>query len=234
MSDAARYAIYFVPEDDSALARFGWAWLGRRATEIEPIDPTVPPGFDRARFLDIISEPRRYGFHATLKAPFRLTEGRSIADLVAALRTFAANQSPFILPPLELASLNRFLALRLTSPCLPLAALAAQAVRHFDAFRAPADETETARRLAAGLTARQELLLEAWGYPYVLEEWRFHMTLTGPLEEDSRRRVATVLRPLLEGLAAAEPCASISLFEQPEGSRLFRQMVRFALGGAPP
>lgn len=234
MSGATRYAIYFAPEDASALGRFGWTWLGRHPTEVEPVDPTVPPGFDRGRFLDIIAEPRRYGFHATLKAPFRLAEGRSAAELGAALGSFAADQAPFTLPALQLASLDRFLALRLASPCPALAALAAQTVRHFDPFRAPPDEEETRRRLANPLTEHQKHLLHAWGYPYVLEEWRFHMTLTGPLEEDSRRRVAAVLQPLVTGLAPAEPFASISLFEQPEGSRLFRMIDRFALRGAQP
>jgi uncharacterized protein DUF1045 len=72
--------------------------------------------------------------------------------------------------------------------------LAADCVTRFDRFRAPMTADEKARRTAAGLSAAQSANLERWGYPYVLDEFRFHMTLTGRIAGDRSAAIRTLLR----------------------------------------
>ncbi len=221
---APRYAVYFVPEDDSALARFGWDWLGRGPDAAAPPPPS--------RQAEITAEARRYGFHATLKPPFRLGEGASLPALCAALRDFAAGRRPFAEPPLALAELDGFLALRPSRHSAAIADLADDCVRVFDTFRAPAGAEERLRRLARPLTPRQRRQVEAWGYPYVFEDFRFHLTLTGRLDDDERARWLAALHELA-GPALAEPVAfrSLCLFEQNAAAAPFTLLDRFPFGG---
>ena len=65
-----RYAIYYLPPA-GALADFGARWLGwdvRRGAAAVQLDL---PGL-----RDATEAPRKYGFHGTLKPPFRLAEGQ--------------------------------------------------------------------------------------------------------------------------------------------------------------
>ncbi|HET6522220.1 MAG TPA: DUF1045 domain-containing protein, partial [Geminicoccaceae bacterium] len=177
-----RYAIYFAPAPDDPLGAFGNRWLGRDPWTGECLPQPRIPGLAPERLHAITASPRRYGFHGTLKPPFALAPGATPADLDMAARTFAAARRP-VEVPLALRSLSGFLALVPAEPVPALDALAADCVRAFDSFRAPSDAAELSRRRAAGLTARQDALLLAWGYPYVFEEFRFHLTLTERLGE---------------------------------------------------
>src|SRR5262249_42874983 len=133
-------------------------------------------------------EPARYGFHATLMAPFELADGGSADNLAADIDAFASTRAPVALGRLEVASIGRFVALILAGPHDAVAQLAADCLPAFDQFRAPLSAHDRERRLSAKLTPRQIELLDRWGYPYVLSEFRFHMTLTGPLPADERER----------------------------------------------
>ena len=186
---ADRYAIYFAPDPETPLWRFGCSVLGCDAGT--GLDEPVPEalaglGLD---WRAATEEPRRYGFHATLKAPFRLAEGRCEEDLLAAAAAFAARRDAFEIPRLEPRALGRFIALVLAEPHAVLHALADDCVRDLDALRAPLTDTERARRGAAALPPRAAAYLERWGYPQILEDFRFHMTLTGPLPEAQRPAV---------------------------------------------
>ena len=99
----------------------------------------------------------------------------------------------------------------------------------FDAYRAPPDAAELAKRHAAGLTPRQAELLARWGYPYVLDEFRFHLTLTGPIADAAERtRVAGLLRPLVAPLLGQPmPVRELCLFHQPDRAAPFRLIQRF-------
>lgn len=130
---------------------------------------------------EITAEPRRYGFHATIKAPFRLAEGKSEGDLVKAVREFAASHDSVVLPRVVPAAIGRFRALVPGEEPEEANALAAEVVREFDEFRAPLTRADFARRNPDRLTARQRELLMEFGYPYVLDEFRLHMTLTDSL-----------------------------------------------------
>ena len=232
-----RYAVYFAPPADGPLARFGAAWLGRdaAATGSRPIRPPVP-GIDPDLAERITAEPRRYGFHATLKPPFALAEGRTEAELVASLRAFAAARRPFVAPPLRLAAIGRFLALMPDDAAPMLHALADDCVSTFDAFRAPPSEQELARRRRAPLTPRHDENLRRWGYPYVFESFRFHITLTGPIADDTlRETVAAGLQPLVEPFARASLAVdAVTLFVEEDGDdpRPFRVAARFPFGDA--
>ncbi len=192
-ASSVRYAVYYVPAAGSDLSRLGQAWLGRDCWSDRPLARPRLPGLDDFDVDAVTAAPRRYGLHATLKAPFRLAETGDEARLLAYCRRFAADLAAVECPPLKVAVLDGFAALTPSRACPALDRLAATTVEGFDPFRAPPTANELARRRGAGLSARQDALLEAWGYPYVMEEFRFHITLTGKLSEPLLARLCPVL-----------------------------------------
>ncbi len=228
---AARYAVYYTPERSSELARFANAWLddepGKNVFGDEvPWSGLIDPDYRRS----ITSAPRIYGFHATLKPPFFLTGGMQLADLETAVADFAAERPRLTLPRLQLTSLGDFLVLTAAAPTPELDALAADAVCCLDAFRKAASDEELALRRGVGLTERQEELLMDWGYPYVMEEFRFHMTLSTRLDETGQSRLLSILKPILAPMIE-QPLTieAVSLVEQPEPGARFIERGRFPL-----
>jgi len=227
----ARHAIYYAPAANSRWWQFGSRWLGRDAVSGEPLPQFEVPGMPAEVLREVTAEPRRYGFHATLKPPFALPEGANSQDLYQVVKALAKQQRPFSLGIPRLRTLGSFLALAPDPEPAELAVLAAECVGQLDIFRATPAAGELARRRAAGLSPRQDELLSRWGYPYVMEEWRFHMTLTGKLSADRRR----VLEPWLEmrlGELQAEPLMvdALCVFEQAAPEAAFRLTQRFAFG----
>ena len=228
----ARYSIFMAPPAGSALWRFGSAVIGYDAET--GLDVPLPPGLpDAAGWRGLTSEPRRYGFHGTLKPPFRLSDGTSEIDLLVAARTFAASRVPFHLPALGVAALGAFVALVPTERSGALDRLAGDCVRAFEPFRAPLNAAERERRLRAPLTERQAASLERWGYPYVFDDFRFHMTLTGSLPAERREPVRAALAERYAGIARrpALVAASVAVFRQPSPDERFRVLERFSFGG---
>src|SRR5262249_20799199 len=146
--------------------------------------------------VELTREPRTYGFHATLKAPFRLRDGLAEADLVRAFQAFAKTlrQVPTIVPAVEM--LEGFIAIVPQTPSADVDALAAAFVREFDQFRAPMSQDERARRLRAKLSPREQANIDRWGYPYVFDDFRFHMTLTGRLPANRQAAILPALREI--------------------------------------
>ncbi len=171
-----RLAIYFCPAP-GALADAAAQWLGRDVATgaVLPQPHPMLPGLTVA--------PRRYGFHATLKAPFRLAAGHGEATLLEGVRVLARALRPVAIEGLAPRRLGGFLALMPGGDTKALDALAAQVVTGLDRFRAPLTEAEIARRNPSALAPRQRALLAQWGYPHVLDTFRFHMTLTDRLTE---------------------------------------------------
>lgn len=234
MSDTARrFALYLAPTPESALWRFGSAVLGHDAETGEA--PAVPdlPGFDAETWHALTEEPRRYGFHGTLKAPFRLRDGIGDADFSTALAAFAAGRHAFEMPPLEVTALGPFIALTPAARVPQLNDLAAAAVTELDGLRAPLTADEVARRRPDRLSARQAEHLAAYGYPYVLDEFRFHMTLTGPLPERDRIHALNALRDAYaaSGAAVPVPVGEVALYEQAVPGERFRLSRRLPFGG---
>jgi putative phosphonate metabolism protein len=225
-----RFAIYWAPPRNAPLAEIGEAWLGRSAESDAALERPVLPGFGAGELAAATAEPRRYGLHATLKPPFRLAEGGSAAALAAAFDDFARRQSRVIAPPLRLKRIGRFLALVPGARTPALDALAAAAVEAFDAFRAPLDAAELARRHAAGLSPAQAQHLARWGYPYVMEEFRFHVTVTGALETALAERLSPALERLFAPvLTLPLEIAELALFAEPAPRAPFRLIRRAAL-----
>jgi putative phosphonate metabolism protein len=229
--ESGRYAIYFAPEPGSPLARFGASWLGYDVAGGEKVPQPAVPTIDAEWLRAITAEPRRYGFHATLKPPFILAEGCMVEELEEATAALAHEQAAFDAPPLHLSCISGFWALTLSMACAPLHALADRCVRDLDRFRAPASAEELARRRRARLTARQEQLLARWGYPHVMDEFRFHMTLTARLDAAEGAVVARALEPLVAPLCRESPrIDALSLFHQPNHDAPFRLVQRYPLG----
>jgi putative phosphonate metabolism protein len=229
-----RYGVYYAPPGDGALWPLAQSWLGRDCESGQRLPQPTFDGWRSEELAEATESPRRYGFHATLKAPFRLAPDSSEQDLYESLAVFAQRQRPFAIPPLKVSAIGAFIALTLSAPAPEMSALAAAAVNDLDPLRAALSESDIQRRLAAGLTPRQEELLRTWGYPYVFEEFRFHMTLTGPIgRSDRRERLQTSLaahfRPVL---ADPVPVEEICLYSQPAGDAPFRLVERFRLGEA--
>ena len=225
MTGAPRYALYFTPKPGSDLARFGNAVLGTdNHTGAE-----VPRPEGMADLADVTDSPRRYGFHATLKAPMRLAPGLAEADLLAAAETLAADHPPVPVGLLRVATLGAFTALVPDAAPPELGLFAAECVAAFEPFRASLTEAEVARRRPERLSPRGRALLAAWGYPHVFEEFRFHMTLSDALPEEARA-------PWRERLAAAYGAGAplvldaLSVLRQ-DGAAPFRVLRRIPLGG---
>lgn len=193
----ARYAIYYVPKPDTPLAQFGASWLGRDVATGEAVAQPVIRDMDAARLLDITGAPRKYGFHATLKPPFRLAKGCDLNLLDEAIEAFVVAQEPFAVPTLELSELDGFIALRPKKESSTLHQFAEDCVRVFDPFRAPPSKQELEKRLASELTDKQVKLLKKWGYPYVMSEFRFHMSLTERLKGKERMHLMAQLEPIV-------------------------------------
>jgi hypothetical protein len=194
MMTAPRYAIYFVPDPDTALYRFGSAVLGYdcfTGAEIPPLD-ALP--VDSGTWSELTREPRRYGFHATLKAPFRLAAGRTEAELISKFVEFPCTiaMAPTIEPAICL--IRHFVAIIPANLSPGPRALAASCVKHFDDFRAPLTSADRSRRLAAHLTTRQIGHVGRWGYPYVFDDFHFHMTLTGTLAAGCQQAMVAYLQ----------------------------------------
>jgi hypothetical protein len=263
VSDGPRYAIYFVPAPESDLHRFGSAVIGydchtgadvahpraalaseasdQRGDSIVRAPDTRPEPGSSARGLSgheadwakLTHEPRQYGFHATLKAPFFLSPASSETQLANALENFAtfARSVPTIVPAVSM--LGNFIAIVPRERDAAVDALAADCVTIFDAFRAPMSPQERARRVAAGLSHRQTTNLDRWGYPYLFDEFRFHMTLTGPLPPGRRNAILAVLQEQFANWCGDHPIMvdRLALLRQDDAGARFRVVSQAALGG---
>lgn len=230
MTDKKRYAVFFAPGTETALGRFGNAWLGFDPATGADLERPALAGVDGGAALEAIRTPARYGFHGTLKPPFLLAAGTSLSDLEDAIEDLVQNHMAFDLGRFEVRALGQFLAFVPVLPPSALDDLAAACVRVLDGFRAAPSEDELARRRQAGLTPRQEDLLVRWGYPYVFDQFRFHLTLTGPMPTEAQDRFLSALRGAAgDALAAPVRVNDVALFEDPGNGGRFRLRRRFAL-----
>jgi hypothetical protein len=222
---SCRYAVYFAPAPSHALWHAGCDWLQRDASADEARPPT------RAH----VGQPWRYGFHATLKPPMRLSVKHDEAGLRAAIEQLAQRTPRFAMPALSVQWLGDFLALQAAPPVTPthpLHRLADACVTQLDAWRAPPSPEELQRRLATPLNEAQLALLKQYGYPHVLSQWRFHMTLTDALPTDAglRQTVQQAATQHFSGaLGLPLQCDALSLFVEPASGQPFRLLQRYAL-----
>ena len=194
MAEFVRYAIYWLPK--GPLGRWGEGWLGWQMATGMPLPRPVVPGLPMP-LPDLTAAATAYGLHATLKPPFALAPGQDQGALRRAFAAFCTTERTVVVPGLRLTNLDGFMALTPAGDNAAVKALARNAVAALDPFRAPPGAAELARRRSAGLTDRQEALLQRWGYPYVMDEFRFHVTLTGRVNTDQAAQVRAVLGPLV-------------------------------------
>ena len=228
-----RYAIYYAPPADAAWGEFATSWLGwdMQAGQVVDQPEVTSPDLTGLDLAAITQVPRKYGLHATLKPPMRLAQGCNLADLQAACEALAAQQAPVALEGLHLARLGRFLALRVTGDETALNRLATACVRDLDRFRAPASEAELAKRRASGLSPAQEANLLAWGYPFVLDQFRFHITLTDKLPRAELTAVEAALAAhLIPLLPKPLVIRDVALVGEDDAGR-FHMIQRYALAG---
>lgn len=222
----ARYAIYYAPRADSALWAKASAWLGYDAYAGEVVARSVPAGLEDLDLDTLTQDPKGYGFHGTLKAPFEMAAWRTEAELLDQVARSAVRLSAFEVP-IAPAALGRFLAFQLGHPSPEMQALHALCVRDFDGFRAPPSDADLARRRKAPLTPEQDARLVEWGYPYVFEDFRFHMTLTSAIGDEAMR--ARVLAALTDHFAAETGphlFDGLAVFKQDDREAPFRILQR--------
>ena len=230
MTSFPRYAIYFAAGVDSALTRFGAELLGYDAYTGNELPFPADASRPAPDWRDITADPRKYGFHGTLKAPMALAPGKTEAELLAACATFAgeARKIPVIRPIVD--AISGFIAIIPAEPVGVLQELAADCVRAFDGFRTALTADDRARRRPEKLSERQRDYLDRWGYPYVMEEFRFHMTLTGRLDAERRGPILEMLRARFAALGLdALAIDRIALFKQDDAGARFRIVGEWVL-----
>jgi putative phosphonate metabolism protein len=234
MTNYPRYAIYFVPAPGDDLNRFGAKLLGYDA--FSGGDLPFPEGITGAvpDWRDLTEDPRKYGFHATLKAPFTLEPGRSEAELIAACEAFAGTARPIPVITPVVQAISGFIAVVPAEASDQLNLLAADCVREFDSFRAALRAEDRARRNPSALTAAQIDHLDRWGYPYVMEDFRFHMTLTGRPPAERREQLVAMLRQRFVALDLKTLVVDrIAVFRQDDAASRFRVLAHFGLQSVP-
>jgi putative phosphonate metabolism protein len=234
MTETPRYALYYAPPPRSELGRFGAHLLGYDAFSGKTLRLPVDIEQMLPDWGELTQDPRKYGFHATLKAPMWLADGKTEIELLAACASFAG--SPRRIPVIEpvVNAIGDFIAIVPSQRSVELEQLAADAVGRFDGFRAPLTPEDRARRGPDRLTPRQREYLDRWGYPYVMEEFRFHMTLTGRLKAERRETVLNILRQRFAALELATIAVDrIALFRQDDANARFRIVRQYLLTPAP-
>jgi hypothetical protein len=228
---ALRFALYYAPQSDSLLSQAATAWLGRDQCKLNRTRIS-PAHLDPQRFVELTKQPYHYGFHGTLKPPFRLSDDSTEQQLTEELQVFCTQRYPFRLPAMEVAWIGSFLCLRPAEPSPEMHLLARELVIQFDRFRAPLSAGELAKRRAQWLTKKQDNLLLQYGYPYLMDEFRFHLTLTSFIDStDERIRVEKEARrhfsrQLLNDIRVE----GIALFTERDGNPMTQQNF-FHFGG---
>jgi hypothetical protein len=221
-----RYAIFYTPT--GPLADFGAQWLGWDSAHGRPVVQPEIAGID---VPTITQTARKYGLHGTLKAPFKLAEGCDLAQLQDVATTFATGQPAFEIGALTLRHDSGFVALRPRSQQIGLRDFAAVAVKAFDGFRAALTDVDIARRREANLTARQDQQMLDWGYPFIFDDFHFHLTLSGFMEAGEAAQVIDALSPRLESIVPTPfVIDGITLMGQDDRG-MFHQIHRYTLTG---
>ena len=223
-----RYAIYYAPQEKTLLWQLASQLLGRDAATRAEAAVIELEGFDAERIRAYTKSPCHYGFHATLKPPFYLAEGKNTQQLINEMEEFASRQKIARLPNFHLSLFGRYIGIVLSENSPELSALADAAVRDFDDFRRPSSESELDER-RKGLTPRQSELLNKWGYPYVFEEWQFHMSLASGLNDPDLANLLLEELTLRFSHALSEEFQldAVCLYSQPSRTEPFKLLRRF-------
>jgi hypothetical protein len=232
-----RYALYLAPPTESELWRFGCDVIGRDAMTGASCDGFALEGYPPDSWRSMTSEPRRYGFHATLKAPFRLRVDLDVADLISNVAEFAYKCSPFDAGELKAGTIatgdgRGFVVLKPRGALTELRSFEGSVVRALDPMRAPLNDGERQRRRSARLTPRQAYYLDAWGYPYVLDEFRPHFSLTNAIFDADSVACSLEWEFRLRVASHSLRVDALTLFAESEPGGDFKILRRFPLRAA--
>jgi hypothetical protein len=232
MIGRARYAIYFAPRVGEPLHTFGTHVLGRCAEKeaVLPVFPELTRMFPD--WSTHVEQTAHYGFHATLKAPFELAEGADEQSVHAGVETVASTMAQLSIGHLHVTPMGRCLALRPIHPTPELWSLASTVVSSLDGLRAPLTAEDRARRHPQTLSPSQRINLDRWGYPFVFNDFEFHMSLTGRCAPDLQTRAATVLSGQYARFDMPILLRDLCLFRQPDRRSAFRLLRRFPLAAS--
>ena len=230
-SNFARYAILYTPQPGTALSAFGRSWFGR-ANDGVTLQAFSDAGLSGASFARLAPARGRYtGLHALVMAPFTPRDGIGADALKTRLINFAGRRKPLATGPLTLARAGRFLVLRPVEAMPALDWLAAQCVASFEDFAAPPSDAECCEHANPKLSDSERLLLQSNRDPNALSEYRFSITLTGPLDTAHLERVAQALWPVLEEICATGVTVDgLSLFGDSGGRSPLRLIGRYRFG----
>jgi hypothetical protein len=230
-----RFSVYHVLEPDDPLYCLGSRILGRCLYRSMAVPPPWPLSSKRHRV-----KAAKYGFHATLVAPFKTNEPTD--KLIETLHHLAGRLRSAELGPLELSLLEQgFPALVPADSTPEVFNLEKELVIGLCPFRLPPEPPELARR--EPLSSRQRVLAQKWGYPYVLEEFRYHLTLGDRVPEainnpesadflrDSFMDQLALLLP--DELLFSRSIKKICLCRQPDRESFFEIITEFFLQPAP-
>jgi putative phosphonate metabolism protein len=229
---STRHAIYYAPAHSSPWWTFGASWLGRDESHDGTPPEFAAPMLPAAERHHITTQARRYGFHATLKAPFRLRAGVTPAELLARTRSLAQRLRPVTLSPLQVRRLGPYVVLVTPDHHTAASDLASACVIELDDLRQPLTPDEIARRQPATLDARELELLHRYGYPHVLERYRCHFTLTDPVNEAQAAQVTEAVSSQVDRLNAQTPLTldRLCIFEEPAPGQPFHRLHDLVLG----
>lgn len=223
-----RFAVYFSPGKHTELGQFGQSILCR--SPILARQPDASSTFtDQARWLQLTAKPAHYGFHATLKAPFELSDAQTEEGLISAVADFAINRSSVELTTLYPRSLGGFMALTIGNDIEPLSRFAFDCVESFELFRKALSDSDVQRRRQQALTRRQEVLLLEYGYPYVNDEFRFHLTLSNTLSEHDHDYETWVISEYDRLVSKPPMLDRVAVFSQADRQTAFIQLAAFPL-----
>jgi len=228
-----RHAIYFTPPADDPLTQLAAEWLGRDAYTGQRFTAPSIGALSASEQAFHTAQARRYGFHGTLKASFLQHAGATETDMLEAAELFSQMLDPVFVPEIRIERLGGFFALTPANPSEELNRLAKDVVIEFDRFRAPLTEAEIERRDPHALSVQEQRYLHQWGYPYIFDRFRFHMTLTGRIESADVPRMSDALNTwFAEVLDRPLAIASLVLFVEPEPGAPFEIRETFRLTGA--
>lgn len=227
-----RYAIYYAPATTDSLWQKASHWLGRDCHQnCELAQPSIE-GITPVDQYEYTASPRRYGFHATIKAPFQLAANTNIDAMRRELKAFARVQKPVEIGKLKLHQIGKFIALVPADQSEDVTRFAQKVVRHFDRYRAPMSAEKRQERIAAGLNDRQIELLDQWGYPYVSEQFKMHLTLTGQVEEQAGKMLFEAAQHwFADETARTFQLDNLALYHEPEKGAPFVRLEDFPLKG---
>lgn len=227
-----RFGVYYAPSTNSNLWKMGCQWLGRDCAKGSVLDHPKLHALSSKELHAVTKSPRRYGFHATLKPPFALNVGQSVDELKAELKSLSVKTKSVNIGQLKLKAIGSFLALVPVQQSEALTELAGLCVSELDHFRLPMSKEARERRMRSSMTSEQTALLDRWGYPYVMKQFRMHMTLTDALDGLSGPSVLKAATNYFASELKEEHILDrICLYEETKPGLPFKRIADFKLLG---